>query len=206
MIIVVGKDMLPSVISRHAARGRGLHAGPRSAQHRYSRISWLGGIGLRTRASNPPASVKSQDAPRFDDRCELFPASGTTVLDVVIRRVFTRARHDRQLCALAAPAAPPRWGCFLWSGVRQSRGRKPRSKTGRTQGFPFGASGAASGWSLYQLSRFSRLTNGSACGGGRAVAARRLPRCHCCSTPSIPTTRKLAYLLPTSASIGFCLT
>ena len=43
--------------------------------------------------------------------------------------------------------------------------------------------------------------------GGRAVsAARRLPRCHFCSTPSIPITRKLAYLLPTSASICFCLT
>ena len=34
----------------------------------------------------------------------------------------------------------------------------------------------------------------------KRASARRLPRCHFCSIPSIPMMRKLAYLLPTSAS------
>jgi hypothetical protein len=49
-----------------------------NAQHLTSRICWLGGIGLRTRAVKSPASIKSTDAPRFDDRYDFCRASGTT--------------------------------------------------------------------------------------------------------------------------------
>ncbi len=40
----------------------------------------------------------------------------------------------------------------------------------------------------------------------KRASARRPPRCHFCSRPSIATSRKPAYLLPTSASSCFCLT
>jgi hypothetical protein len=89
---------------------------PRNAQHRTSRISWPGGIGLRTRVLKFPQHRLSQEMHQgsMTGAAFLFPGhqERPVVLDVDERRVFTRARQPQTQNALAAPA-PPSLGLFF---------------------------------------------------------------------------------------------
>jgi hypothetical protein len=128
-----------AILSRRGPKSHH-HPASRNAQHRTNRISWLGGIGLRTRVLKSPQRGLSQEMHQGSMTGAAFLLPGHQERSVFIAIVSRRASCGATIRRLPNLSPSTTWGCFLlWSvrvrpfdqaGIGQGAADKPLNEAG----------------------------------------------------------------------------